>query len=580
MGPGEAPGEQEMAEAIKHVTIVGGGTAGWLTALLLGNHFGGKGGKTRPQRCRITLIESPNVKTVGVGEATVPSMPMLLRQTGVDEQEFFRRCNASFKLGVLFDNWNVDRNGKRISYVNPFNEGRVIDGVESAYYYLKYGADGGAFTDVVTPALDLARACKGPHPLGARTEEQNRGFAYHLDAGHFAELLRDLCVARGVEHIRDDVVDVEQDERGFITALQLKERERLPVELVIDCTGFRGMLINKALGEPFIDYSRYLANDRAAAIQVPHPDPEKIEPMTRSTALGAGWVWRVPLFNRVGTGYVFSSAYRSDEEACDELLAHLHATGQPPAEGAEPRIIPIRVGRTRNPWVKNCVSIGLSSGFIEPLESTAIFMIEMSVRWLLSYFPDADFAEPLRARYNRTANRLYDEVRDFICLHYVLNNRTDSPYWVDAREALEVPDSLAENLELWKHSLPTRYDLDSQRLFSHRTYHAVLLGKKVYETGFAPPPSSAANPQAARWRDYVKLARRSFEQQARVLPAQKTLLQSLRGEIDPAALSSGRSGAAAAGPQIPAAPVPRPTVALPGQSAALKPQITIKPKRA
>jgi tryptophan halogenase len=563
-----------MGQPIKNVTIVGGGTAGWLTALLLATYCrSGKGGRAGPQDLQVTLIESPNVKSVGVGEATVPSMPILLRQAGVNERDFFKRCNASFKLGVLFDNWNVDRNGKPIAYINSFNEGRVIRGVESAYYYLKYGAGGGPFSDVVTAALDLARAFKGPHPLGAKSEEQNPGFAYHLDAGLFADLLRDICVGRGIDHVRDDVVDVEKDERGFIAALQLKERGRLPVELVVDCTGFRGMLINKALDEPFVDYSKYLANDRAAAIQVPHPNPDKMEPLTRSTALGAGWVWRVPLYNRVGTGYVFSSAHRSDEEACDELLAHLRTTGQPPAEGAEPRIIPIRVGRTRNAWVKNCIAIGLSSGFIEPLESTAIFMIEKSVRWLLTYFPDSDFAEPQRARYNKVSNRLYDEVRDFICLHYALNNRTDSPYWIDSREALEVPDSLAENLELWKHTLPTRHDLDSRLLFGHRIYHAVLLGKQVYETGFAPPPVSAITLHPDTWRDYVKQFRRGVAQAAQVLPDLKTLLATLRGELDPATLSGQ-----AAGPRMPAAPGLRGTVPLPGQAAPLKPQITMKRK--
>ena len=573
-----------MGERLRSVTIVGGGTAGWLTALLLATHCrSGKGGKAGPQDLNITLIESPSVKTVGVGEATVPSMPILLRQTGVNERDFFKRCNASFKLGVLFDNWNVDRSGKPVAYINSFNEGRVIQGIEAACYYLKYGAGGGPFSDAVTAALDLARACKGPHPLGAKSAEQNPGFAYHLDAGLFAELLRDICVARGIDHIRDDVVDVEKDERGFIAALMMKERGRLPVELVIDCTGFRGMLINKALGEPFVDYSRYLANDRAAAIQVPHPNPDRLEPLTRSTALGAGWVWRVPLFNRVGTGYVFSSAHRSDAEACDELVAHLRATGQPPAEGTEPRIIPIRVGRTRNAWVKNCVAIGLSSGFIEPLESTAIFMIEKSVRWLLAYFPDSDFAAPLRDRYNKISNQLYDEVRDFICLHYALNNRRDSPYWVDAREALEVPDTLAANLELWKHSLPTRHDLNSTRLFGHRIYHAVLLGKRVYETGFAAPPVSAASLRPDVWRDYVKQVRLSIDHAVRTLPDLKTLLSTLRGELDPASVTGRPAGAG--GPKIPPPPGAAGmglggTVPLPGQAASLKPQITMKRKEA
>ncbi len=558
-----------MGERIKQVTIVGGGTAGWLTALLLGTFF--RSGEGDPDGRKITLIESPNVPTVGVGEATVPAMPRLLKQVGVPEQDFFKKCNASFKLGVLFDNWNLDENGKRIAFINSFNEGPVIGGVDAAAYFLRYGAGGREFSDVITPSLDLARAFKGPRPLDAEAHEQGLGFAYHLDAGRFADLLRDICVSRGVEHLRDDVVDVEKNEHGFITALVLKEQARHPVELVIDCTGFRGVLINGALGEPFVDYSNYLANDRAAAVQIPHPDPEKIEPLTRSTALGAGWSWRVPLYNRVGTGYVFSSAHRSDDEACEELLAHLRETAGEAAKDATPRIIPMRVGRTRNPWVKNCVAIGLSGGFVEPLESTAIFMIEMSVRWLLAYFPNRDFAEPLRARYNRTATQLYDEVRDFICLHYALGNRTDSQYWRDTREALDVPDSLAANLELWKHALPTRYDLDSASMFSYRVYHAVLLGKRVYETGFAPsPPYSGATLQRGRWRDYVKQARRGIDQAVRTLPDHRTLLTAIRGEIDPAARP--------AGPKIPAPPLPRATVSLPGQPAPMKPHIVIKQK--
>ena len=564
-----------MSERIKHVTIVGGGTAGWLTALLLGIYWKGQAKDTAD--FRISLIESPNVKTVGVGEATVPAMPRLLQQAGISEQDFFKRCNASFKLGVLFDNWNVDRNGKRIAYINSFNEGPVIAGVDAAHYFLRYGAGGRDFSEVVTPALDLARALKGPRPLNAKPYDPGLGFAYHLDAGLFAEMLRDICVGRGVEHIRDDVVDIEQDEDGFITALVLKEQDRHPVELVIDCTGFRGVLINGALGEPFVDYSNYLANDRAAAVQIPHPDPQKVEPLTRSTALGAGWVWRVPLFNRIGTGYVFSSAHRSDDAACDELLAHLRETRGPAAEGAEPRIIPIRVGRTRRPWVKNCVAIGLSGGFIEPLESTAIYMIEMSVRWLLAYFPDRDFAAPPRARYNEIATQLYDEVRDFICLHYRLGNRSDSPYWIDAREALDVPDSLAANLELWQHALPTRHDLASASLFSHRVYHAVLLGKKVYETGFgAAPPACGVVLRRDKWRDYVTQVRQGIEQTVKAMPDHKTLLGVLRGEL---------AGPPAATPAAPpklspyGAPLPRATVALPGQAAPMKPTIVMKKGR-
>ena len=357
----------------------------------------------------------------------------------------------------------------------------------------------------------------------------------------------------------------------------LKEKGRLPVELVIDCTGFRGVLVNGALGEPFIDYSKYLANNRAAAVQIPHTQPDRMEPVTRSTALGAGWVWRVPLYNRVGTGYVFSSAHRSDEEACDELLAHLHETTGDAAKGAEPRIIPIRVGRTRNPWVKNCVAIGLSGGFIEPLESTAIFMIEMSVRWLLDYFPDKDFASPLRDRFNKVATQLYDEVRDFICLHYALGNRTDSQYWIDAREELEVPDSLAANLELWKYALPTPSDLPSASLFSYHVYHAVMLGKQVYDTGYAATaPYSVGTLTREQWMQHVAKLRQKIDQTAKALPDHRTLLTSIRGELEPApALPPKPAKLTPFGTHLEQA-----TVSLPGYGAPMKPVIVGKPKAA
>jgi tryptophan halogenase len=566
-----------MAERVRHITIVGGGTAGWLTALLLGTY--GRTGTKDPAALKITLIESPNVATVGVGEATVPAMPRLLQQAGVQEQAFFRHCNATFKLGVLFDNWNHDRHGGRVAFLNAFNEGPVLDGTDSAHHFLRYGAEGRAFAEVITPAPDLARAGKGPRPLDAKPYERGVGFAYHLDAGLFADLLSGICVQRGVAHIRDDVVDAETDERGFITALNLKQRGAHPVELVIDCTGFRGLLINKVMQEPFVSYADHLANDRAAAIQVPHPDPQKIEPMTRSTALDAGWVWRVPLYNRIGTGYVFSSAHLSDDEACAELLAHIRTTGSALPKDAAPRIIPIRVGRTRRPWVKNCLAIGLSSGFIEPLESTAIYMIEMSVRWLLAYFPDTDFAEPLSARYNEVSTRLYDEVRDFICLHYALGNRSDSQYWIDAREALQVPDSLAANMELWRRGLPTRYDIGFWSLFSHRVYQTVLLGKKVYETGYAPPPDSGVALRRETWRHYVTTVHRQIDQTVAALPDHRTLLTALRGELDPALAPGDPERPQQTRPQ-PFGPTPtQGTVPLPGQAPMLKPQISVKRRR-
>ena len=466
-----------MSEPITEITIVGGGTAGWLSAMLLQTMVQDPKKPGRP--IDITLIESPNVATVGVGEATVPGMPRSLRQAGLSEKDFFKRCNASFKLGVMFNGWNEDPKGNRVNFMNPFHPIPTIAGTETGYFMLRYGAGGRDFVQTYSPSVDLFRAFKGPRALGAKPYEGTAGFAYHLDAGAFAGMMRDICVKRGVRHIREDVVRVEQDERGYISALELAESGRREVQLVLDCTGFKGVIINEVLKTPFISYSKHLANDRALAVQIPHKTPEKIHSATQSTALGAGWVWRVPLFHRIGTGYVFSSAHRTDEEAKAEFLAHLGDE----AQGAEPRVIPMRIGRTEQTWVKNCVAVGLSSGFIEPLESTAIHTIDMTVRWLANYFPRRDFAAPLRDRFNKLATSLYDEILDFIVLHYALGNRTDDPYWIDAR-SMELPDSLAANLELWRHNLPSHYDIAFDSFFNSGIYQTVLLGKRVYETGF------------------------------------------------------------------------------------------------
>ncbi len=513
-----------MGEPIREVTIVGGGTAGWMTALLLQSMLkGGPEGGTR-----ITLIESPNIPTVGVGEATVPGMPRTLKQGGIDEREFFRTCNASFKLGVVFGHWNVDAEGRRVDYINPFAHPPAIDGVSAAEYALAFGTGDLDFVQTFSPSVDLAAQAKGPRGLGEMPGPPV-GFAYHLDAGKFAGLLKETCVARGVTHVLDDLVDVELDERGYVAALKLERTGRHPVELVIDCTGFRGLIINQALGEPFESYGKYLANDRAMAVQVPHRDKERLDSVTKSTALGAGWAWRVPLFNRIGTGYVFSSAHRTDEEARAEFLEHLGPDG----EGAEPRVIPMRVGRNRNAWVKNCVAVGLSGGFIEPLESTAIHMIDTAVRWLVQYFPDTDFPDPLRNRFNHLIDELYNEVRDFICLHYALGNRTDSPYWIDAREQLEVPDTLAENLELWQYGLPAPNDIRFVSLFSPATYQAVLLGKRVYETGYGKGKfSSGRTLDPAKWQAYLRRARAGIGAQVQAAMGHRALLRALRGETE------------------------------------------------
>ncbi|MEM1419502.1 MAG: tryptophan halogenase family protein [Pseudomonadota bacterium] len=512
-----------MTRPIESITIVGGGTAGWMAATMLDTFLNRRGAG---DRVAIRLIESPDTPTVGVGEATVPAMPRTLAQLEIDEREFYKRCNASYKLGVLFNGWNVDESGERMSYINPFNPEPLVRSVPASLYFNRFAKSGQRYDRSVDLARSLVDAGRGPMLASARDPRARTNFAYHFDAGEFAHLLKDTAVARGVEHVLDHVDDVELDERGFVAALQLRARGRTEVELVIDCSGFRGLIINKALGEPFESYADAMPNDTALAVQIPHAEFDRLEPATRSTALKAGWSWRVPLYHRVGTGYVFSSAHATVEEATREFLDHL---GMKEGE-VEPRAIKMRIGRTRRPWVKNCVAIGLSSGFVEPLESTAIFAVDMAIRWLCEYFPESDFPEAVSARYNRNLRMMFEEVRDFIALHYRLSNRQDTTYWREVQDPARTPDRLEENLALWSHVLPTPRDLETAHLFPHDTYKAVLFGKGFYE---GKRLSRAATLSEAHWREFGKMIDGRRDELMHELPDHRTLLDFKRGEQAP-----------------------------------------------
>ncbi|MGD1870015.1 MAG: tryptophan halogenase family protein [Neomegalonema sp.] len=509
-----------MGEQLESITIVGGGTAGWMAAAMLDTFLNRMGGG---DRVHIRLIESPDTPTIGVGEATVPAMPRLLQQLGIDQEAFFRRCNASFKLAVKFDRWNVDDAGDPYAFLNPFNHPPLIKGVDAGLYYQRFGQNGPAFEKYTGMGADLIEKCKGPGQLGGAFKNNRVTTAYHLDAGQFAKLLQETATARGVEHVLDHLEDVELDENGYVAALQLRSGGRTPVQLVVDCTGFRGLIINKALGEPFDDYSDWSLNDSARAVQIPHKPGAKLEPCTRSTALGAGWAWRVPLYHRIGTGYVYSSKFRTEEEARAEFLDHLGMT----EDEAQPRALKMRVGRTRRSWVKNCVAVGLSGGFVEPLESTAIYMIEMSIRWLSTYLPDRDYPQPLADRFNKNMRDLYEEVRDFIAIHYHLSNRDDTPYWVAARGAERVPERLRENLEGWRYALPEATDLNSAHLFDHHTYAAVLFGKGFYK---GKRINRAAQLDKRVWRAFSDAFRQAKADNLKRMPDHRDLLTKLRGE--------------------------------------------------
>lgn len=469
-----------MTNRIEHITVVGGGTAGWMTATILNRFLNavrdGPGVK-------VTVIESPDIPTVGVGEATVAGMSMLLNQLGVDEAEFMRRCNASFKLAVRFNNWALDGAGRPTSYLHPFNYPDFLNGVCPAYHFNKFGPHQGCtnLADSLVPNTALIDACKGPRYLDGKNYEHEINYAYHLDAGLFGRFLRDVGVSQGIQHIQDDVTEIAQDERGFIRELNLKRRGAFPVEFVVDCTGFKGLILQQVLGESFEPLGETLLCDRAIPVQLPHRNPTRLEPCTSSSALGAGWVWRVPLYSRLGTGYVFSSAFRTDDEARDEFFRHLRGIGDLPADAPDPetRVIHMKTGRAQRAWVKNCVAIGLSSGFVEPLESTAIYMIEMAGRWLVSHLPDREVNPVFADRYNTLMSSLFDEVKDFIVSHYRTSNRGD-PFWLAARNDIKMPESLEKSLALWQHVLPDVPDTDGDKLFNFWNYIYTLWPKGYF----------------------------------------------------------------------------------------------------
>lgn len=495
-----------MGQPLRSITIVGGGTAGWLTATFL-NRFCSSNDPKQP--LKITLIESPSIPIIGVGEASLPGMVLLLHQLGVSESEFFKRTDATYKVAAHFINWNHDDKGQPEEFLNVLNAPGPIDGRQLADYFVTFDPahaasnPGLAYVRTFSPAVDIVLRNLAPRRPGAPDFSGELGYTYHFDATKLAAFLKDIATRRGVQHILDDVDAVNLDARGFVKSLALRQNGEHAVELVIDCTGFRGSILQQTLDEPFEPYGDHLLNDRAAVMQIPHKDPRVMAPTTRATGFSAGWNFNIPLTTRVGTGYVYSSKFISDDQAVAELLTFYGDQ----AEGYEPRIIPMRTGRVRNAWVKNCVALGLSSGFIEPLEATAIFMSDVGVRWLRHYLPTTDFEPELAAAFNRQMRRLYEEVRDLVQLHYHLNNRRDTEYWKAAREGMKLSDRLQENLKIWRHTTPEPLDLESSFLFSAPVYALVLIAKGFYRHAHLTT-AAALNRQAYdRYRNDVRDAR-------------------------------------------------------------------------
>ena len=444
---------------IRSIVVVGGGSAGWMTAAALANALS--------HGCKITLVESAEIGTVGVGEATIPPIRQFNQTLGIDEVEFLRRTKGSFKLGIQFVDWLDDG----VRYFHPFGTyGRPFDFVAVHHHWCRARAAGkaGPFDDYCMAWAAASADRFAPPVADPRHVLSTYDYAYHFDAGLYAAFLREYSEARGVARVEGIIGDVElHPETGFVEAVRLQDGRRLEGELFVDCSGFQGLLIEGALKTGYEAWTHWLPCDRAVA--VPCESANGFTPYTRSTARTAGWQWRIPLQHRTGNGYVYSSAHITDEAAAETLLANLDGTAL-----AEPRRLRFVTGRRRQTWNRNVVAIGLSSGFLEPLESTSLHLVQAGISKLLALFPDRNFDSLVAGEFNRISTGETERIRDFLILHYHLNRRRDGDLWHHCA-SMQIPDSLAEKIEHFRRRgrlIPREYDL-----FGEASWLAVHIGQ-------------------------------------------------------------------------------------------------------
>lgn len=454
---------------LKKILIVGGGSAGWMAAALFSRLFRGL--------YDITLIESEAIGTVGVGEATIPAIKTFNALIGLDEADFMRRTQASFKLGIQFIDW--DRIGS--SYIHGFGViGRDLEWLRCHQYWLKMRAAGRA-SDFAAYSINTAAALQNRF---MRADPQRNGsplghiaHAFHFDAGLYAKYLRGLSEAAGVRRREGKIASVQlRPDDGFVQSVTMEDGAVEAADLFIDCSGFRGLIIEEAMKTGYEDWTHWLPCDRALAVPCARTEP--FTPYTRATARPAGWQWRIPLQHRTGNGHVYSSRYMDEAEAERILLSNLDGE-----QLAEPNRIRFVAGKRRQVWNKNCVSAGLASGFLEPLESTSLHLIQSVLTRLVRLMPDGGFDPTTITEFNRQVDFEYERIRDFVILHYKATYRDDTPFWRDCRD-MAVPDTLQRKMDLFRAN--GRVFREDDELFTEESWIQVFLGQGVIPAGYDP----------------------------------------------------------------------------------------------
>ena len=476
-----------MDNRIKTVVILGGGTAGWMTAAYLG--------KSLQNTVKIVVLEAPAIPRIGVGEATIPNLQRaFFDYLGIAEEEWMRECNASYKMAVKFVNWRTPGpgsaeprsvDGRADVFHHPFGLLPSADQIPLSHYWAAKKLQGE--TDEPYDYSCFAETAIMDAKKAPRWLDMSRAsnYAWHFDANLVAGFLRKFAVTKqAVEHIEDEMTEALLDERGFITALRTKSGRLLEGDLFVDCSGFRGLLINKAMDEPFIDMSDHLLCNSAVATAVPHDDgTDGIEPYTSAIAMPSGWTWKIPLLNRFGSGYVYSSDFASRDEA---TLDFARLWGLDPDQ-TQFNHVSFRVGRNRRTWVRNCVSIGLSSCFVEPLESSGIYFIYAAIHMLAKHFPNRTFDKVLIDRFNEEIAEMFDDTRDFLQAHYYFSPRVDTPFWQATKE-LRLADSIKEKVETYRAGLAVNlpitdegtyygnFEAEFRNFWTNGSYYCIFAG--------------------------------------------------------------------------------------------------------